>query len=118
MQPTTPAEQLAGLDHVLDTMRKRIEAYKACTDETFILAWDNGLGVNFIGPDQRAVVDLLNASKVPSLKDASTPVTNGHGERAKLIMRRVACATYVPHLEQSVALIQGARDQLAAQIEA
>jgi len=101
------------IETVLITFQENIDRLTACTDDSYILAWDNGLGVRFVEPGKPvacslwaadAIVTQQQADKMPEDAWAFTPIVrNGNGEQAKLVTRQAAIARELEEARQHLA---------------
>lgn len=106
---TTQAQATAEILSTFRALIAEIDATAGSPDRTdLILVWDNGLAVKFFdGKPQavgllhaEAIVTREQAAKMPEEAWAYIPqITNGHGERARLLPRNVALVRERANLE-------------------
>lgn len=84
---------------VLNNIRANIADLKACDNNDYILAFDNGLGIRFIEDGHKPVpcsldkADCIANDRMPEEAWAYIPnVSNGKGEKARVVRRQTAIA--------------------------
>lgn len=91
---------------------EHIARLEACTDDSYVLAFENGLGIRYPAPGQPAacalwmadaIVTREQAAKMPEEAWAFTPsVRNGAGEQAELMPRQVAIAREIASCKSQI----------------
>lgn len=89
----------------LDALKTSIAELEACAgDETLILAFDNGIAVS---PTDGPRPIIWSIPEAPEHKGPVPVVTNGKGERARLVTRAEAAAPHLESLKAALAQIEG-----------
>lgn len=115
---TYTAEQTALIEQVIDNMNCRIELMEACTNNDYILAFANGLGIAFSKDGQPYACSLVDAEAIaddntPEEAWAFTPIVkNGAGEQAAVVRRQMAIRNELPSL---IAARNDLQQRIAAQ---
>lgn len=91
---------MMNVSEITATLKNGLAALKAaladCPEGDYILAWDNGLGVNFTEDRKPYACGVMFACSVgnnemPEEAWSYTPIVyNGHGEQAKVTLRKIA----------------------------
>ncbi len=105
--------KIATAADIIADLQDCITQLKACTDDSYILAYKNGLGIRFIEPGKPVVCALWvadaimtqeQARKMPEEAWAFTPIVkNGANEQAELITRQAAIAREIKSVEEHIA---------------
>lgn len=98
---------------VLAAFSDNLAELQACTDDSYILAWANGLGVGFTADHKPFACSLTRAESIVTQEQARampedawafTPiVVNGAGERASLVTRQGAIAKEIEKVKDLIA---------------